>query len=76
MKRLLCGLLLLFSPPTWAADESASGKMADGTSVADLSGQKVVMGASVFVMPVVQRLYILDLSSREIPVCSGSRARG
>ena len=26
------------------------------------------MGASVFVMPVVQRLYILDLSSREIPV--------
>jgi len=40
----------------------------DGTSLADLSGQKVVMGASVFVMPVVQRLYILDLSSREIPV--------
>ena len=26
------------------------------------------MGASVFVMPVVQRLYVLDLSSREIPV--------
>jgi flotillin len=41
---------------------------ADGSSVADLSGQKVVMGASVFVMPVVQRLYRLDLSSREIPV--------
>ncbi|GIG57971.1 flotillin [Longispora fulva] len=41
---------------------------ADGTVVTDMSGQKVVMGASVFVMPVVQRLYILDLSSREIPV--------
>ena len=41
---------------------------ADGSPVADLSGQKVVMGASVFVLPVVQRLYRLDLSSREIPV--------
>ncbi len=41
---------------------------ADGSTVTDLSGQKVVMGASVFVMPVVQRLYKLDLSSREIPV--------
>jgi flotillin len=40
----------------------------DGVTVADLTGQKVVMGASVFVMPVVQRLYVLDLSSREIPV--------
>ena len=45
-----------------------STKSADGVSVTDLSGQKVVMGASVFVMPVVQRLYVLDLSSREIPV--------
>jgi flotillin len=43
-------------------------RAADGTTVADLSGQKVVMGAAVFVMPVVQRLYRLDLSSREIPV--------
>ncbi len=43
-------------------------KTADGSTVTDLSGQKVVMGASVFVMPVVQRLYKLDLSSREIPV--------
>jgi flotillin len=41
---------------------------ADGSVVTDLSGQKVVMGASVFVLPVVQRLYKLDLSSREIPV--------
>src|SRR5262249_54843803 len=43
-------------------------KAADGSTVTDLSGQKVVMGAAVFVMPVVQRLYRLDLSSREIPV--------
>ncbi len=41
---------------------------AEGITVADLSGQKVVMGASVFVMPIVQKLYVLDLSSREIPV--------
>ena len=34
----------------------------------DLSGQKVVMGASVFVIPFVQRLGVLDLSSRRIPV--------
>jgi len=43
-------------------------RTAEGVTIADLSGQKVVMGASVFVMPVVQRLYRLDLSSREIPV--------
>src|SRR6266540_6025436 len=43
-------------------------RAADGTTVTDLSGQKVVMGASVFVMPVVQRLYKLDLSSRRIHV--------
>ncbi|CAM3308331.1 flotillin family protein [Stackebrandtia soli] len=41
---------------------------ADGTIATDLSGQKVVMGASVFVLPVVQRLYRLDLSSRKIHV--------
>jgi flotillin len=34
----------------------------------DLSGQKVVMGGSVFVLPFVQRLATLDLSSRRIPV--------
>jgi len=35
MKRLFCGLLiLLFSHAAWAGDELASGKMADGTSVA------------------------------------------
>ncbi|GLY97466.1 flotillin family protein [Actinoplanes sp. NBRC 103695] len=34
----------------------------------DMSGQKVVMGASVFVVPVVQRKQSLDLSSRRISV--------
>lgn len=34
----------------------------------DMSGQKVVMGASVFVLPFVQRLHIMDLSSRRIGV--------
>ena len=34
----------------------------------DMSGQKVVMGASVFVQKFVQRLHIMDLSSRRIPV--------
>jgi flotillin len=34
----------------------------------DMSGQKVVMGASVFVLPFVQRLHIMQLSSRRIPV--------
>ncbi|MFZ1412308.1 MAG: SPFH domain-containing protein [Micropruina sp.] len=32
----------------------------------DLSGQKVVMGGGVFVLPFVQRLHVLDLSSRRI----------
>jgi flotillin len=40
----------------------------DGRTVTDLSGQKVVMGASVFVLPVVQKLHRLDLSSRRISV--------
>ncbi|HLT61724.1 MAG TPA: SPFH domain-containing protein [Microlunatus sp.] len=40
----------------------------DGSRVRDLSGQKVVMGASVFVLPVVQKLHTLDLSSRGIRV--------
>src|SRR5262245_55062708 len=43
-------------------------RAADGSLVTDLSGQKVVMGAAVFVLPVVQRLHTLGLSSREIPV--------
>jgi len=38
----------------------------------DLSGQKVVMGASVFVLPVIQKLAVLDLSSRQISISVGS----
>ncbi|GAB3703102.1 flotillin family protein [Mariniluteicoccus flavus] len=34
----------------------------------DLSGQKVVMGGGVFVVPFVQRLHVLDLSSRRIMI--------
>jgi flotillin len=41
---------------------------ADGLRSHDLSGQKVVMGASVFVLPVVQKLQVMDLSSRRIHV--------
>lgn len=41
---------------------------ADGSRSTDNSGQKVVMGASVFVLPVVQKLQSLDLSSRRIHV--------
>jgi len=36
MKRLLCALLLLLASPAWAADQSASGKTADGSSVSYL----------------------------------------
>ncbi len=43
-----------------------------GEITTDLSGQKVVMGASVFVVPFVQRLQSLDLSSRQIIVSVGS----
>ncbi|MDR1449633.1 MAG: flotillin family protein [Propionibacteriaceae bacterium] len=34
----------------------------------DLSGQKVVMGGGVFVWPFIQRLHILELTSRRIPI--------
>jgi hypothetical protein len=37
---------------------------ADGSMVTDLSGQKVVMGAAVFVLPIVQRLYKLNRQGR------------
>ncbi|MCP4228144.1 MAG: hypothetical protein GY773_32750, partial [Actinomycetia bacterium] len=43
-----------------------------GAVSTDLSGQKVVMGASTFVLPVVQKLAVLDLSSRQIAVAVGS----
>lgn len=39
-----------------------------GQMSSDLSGQKVVMGGGVFVIPFVQRLFVLDLSSRRIMV--------
>jgi flotillin len=45
-----------------------SVQSADGVRSTDLSGQKVVMGASVFVVPIVQRLQSLDLSARRIHV--------
>ncbi|WP_428962823.1 flotillin family protein [Micromonospora fluostatini] len=41
---------------------------ADGSRSTDNSGQKVVLGASVFVLPVVQKIQTLDLSSRRIDV--------
>ncbi|MGI5951721.1 MAG: flotillin family protein [Brooklawnia sp.] len=39
-----------------------------GEISSDLSGQKVVMGGGVFVIPFIQRLFIMDLSSRRISV--------
>lgn len=43
-----------------------------GSVSTDLSGQKVVMGASTFVWPIVQKLAVLDLSSRQIAISVGS----
>ena len=43
-----------------------------GSISTDLSGQKVVMGASVFVLPVIQKLASIDLSARQISVSVGS----
>lgn len=43
-----------------------------GELTTDLSGQRVVMGASTFVLPFVQRLAVLNLSSRQILVQVGS----
>jgi flotillin len=45
-----------------------SATEADGSRSTDSSGQKVVMGAAVFVLPIVQRKQSLDLSSRRISV--------
>lgn len=41
---------------------------ATGDLVRDLSGQRVVMGAGVFVVPFVKRAYSVDLSARRISV--------
>jgi len=43
-----------------------------GAVSTDLSGQKVVMGASVFVLPVIQKLASIDLSARQISIAVGS----
>jgi len=43
-------------------------RSATGEVSTDLSGQKVVMGGGVFVVPFVQKLHILDLSSRRIMI--------
>lgn len=39
-----------------------------GVASTDLSGQKVIMGGGVFVVPFVQKLHVLDLSSRRLTV--------
>ncbi len=39
-----------------------------GTTSTDLTGQKVIMGGGVFVVPFVQKLHVLDLSSRRLTV--------
>jgi flotillin len=39
-----------------------------GEATHDLSGQRVIIGASTFVLPIIQKLHSLDLSSRRIPV--------
>ncbi|HSX67886.1 flotillin family protein [Nocardioides sp.] len=39
-----------------------------GAVSTDLSGQKVVMGGGIFVVPFVQKLHVLDLSSRRIMI--------
>ena len=39
-----------------------------GIASTDLSGQKVIMGGGVFVVPFVQKLHVLDLSSRRLTV--------
>jgi hypothetical protein len=48
--------------------QGRSATSCDGAVSRDMPGQKVVMGASVFVLRVVQKLHPVDLSSRRIPV--------
>ncbi len=43
-------------------------RSADGEVVRDLTGQKVVMGAGVFVVPFVKKAFSVDLSARRIPL--------
>jgi flotillin len=39
-----------------------------GRTTVDASGQRIVTGAGVFVLPFVQRLHVMSLASRRIPV--------
>lgn len=43
---------------------------------ADVSGQKVVLGGGVFVVPLVQKLHVLDMSSRRIGIQIRSAVSG
>ncbi|MFT6563975.1 MAG: flotillin [Actinomycetes bacterium] len=43
-------------------------KAAELAMQADLSGQKVVLGGGVFIVPLVQKLHVLDLSARRISI--------
>ena len=42
-----------------------------GRTSVDASGQRIVMGAGVFVLPFVQKLHVMSLASRRIPVAIG-----
>ena len=42
-----------------------------GRKSVDSSGQRIVMGAGVFVLPFVQKLHVMSLASRRIPVAIG-----
>ncbi|WP_336921573.1 flotillin family protein [Aquipuribacter sp. SD81] len=56
-----------------------TGRRGSGAKVpgqADTSGQKVVLGGGVFVLPLVQKLHVLDMSSRRIPVQIRSAVSG
>ena len=56
-----------------------TGRRGSGATVpgqADVSGQKVVLGGGVFVLPLVQKLHTMDMSSRRIPVQIRSAVSG
>lgn len=56
-----------------------TGRRGSGATVpgqADVSGQKVVLGGGVFVLPLVQKLHVMDMSSRRIPVQIRSAVSG
>ncbi|GAA2826786.1 flotillin [Leucobacter komagatae] len=43
-------------------------KAADGTTIRDMSGQKVVTGGGVFVLPFVQKSFTISLRSRRLSI--------